>query len=161
MAEEQQALEKRFREALDESPFMMLGLKGSGFTRPMTAQIDKHRKIYFFASRDEELVRNLSGTSEAIATYSSKGHDFFASVGGRLVIDNDRQKIDELWSPLVEQWYDEGKQDPRLVLLRFDADRADVWNAGTQPLLKAAWVKLTGGDPGAELENENRAEFAV
>ena len=161
MADEQQVLEKRFWKALDDSPFMMLGLKGSGFTRPMTAQIDKQRKIYFFASREEELVQNLGGPTDALAAYASKGHDFFASVDGRLVIDNDREKIDELWSPMVEQWYDEGKEDPRLVLLRFDADRADVWNAGARSLVKAAWVKLTGGDPGTELENENRAEFAV
>lgn len=161
MADEQQQLETKFWESLDDSPFMMLGLKGSGFTRPMTAQVDKNRKIYFFASRDEELVKNLATTADALATYASKGHDFFASVEGRLVIDDDRQKIDELWSPMVAQWYGEGKDDPRLVLLRFDATKADVWNAEGKTILKAAWVKLTGGDPGTQLENKNRAEFAL
>ena len=161
MTDEQHALERRFWDSLEDSPFMMLGLKGSGFTRPMTAQIDKQKNIYFFASRDEELVKNLSGGNEAVATYASKGHDFFASVTGRLAIDSDRGKVEELWSPMVEQWYREGEEDPTLVLLRFDADKADVWNASGKPLLQAAWVKLTGGDPGAKVEADNRAAFAL
>jgi hypothetical protein len=48
------------------------------------------------------------------------------------------------------------------VLLRFDATRADVWKAGAGSMLKAVWIKLTGGDPGEDLDNdENRAELAL
>ena len=163
MSDTERELEQKLWESIEESPFMMLGLKGSGFTRPMTAQVDKEKKIYFFASRTEELVNNLGTSDEAFATYASKGHDFFASISGRLVMHTDSQKVDELWSPMVATWYGEGgKSDPDLVLLRLDNPRADVWNATAQPMLKAVWLKLTGGDPGVKLENdENRAEMAL
>ena len=159
MADEQQ-LESKFWEALQDSPFVMLGLKGSGFTRPMTAQIDEDQRIYFFASRQEELVKGLAHSAAALAAFASKGHDFFASIEGHLVPDNDREKIDRLWSPMVGAWYDKGKDDPDLVLLRFEAERADVWNAGAGSALKAAWVKLTGGDP-AKAMDDQRAEVVL
>ena len=158
---DEQELESKFWDAVDDSAFMMLGLKGSGFTRPMTAQVDKARQIYFFASKSEELVKGLGQADEAIATYVSKGQDLFASISGRLSISNDREKVDELWSPMVSAWYGGGKDDPDLVLLRLDGARADLWQANGESMLKAAWLKLTGGDPGEQLENENRAEVAL
>lgn len=160
MSDEQHELESKFWKNLEDSPFVMLGLKGSGFARPMTAQIDDDRQIYFFASRSEELVQGLAQSARAVATYASKGHDFFASIEGQLVIDNDRDKIDRLWSTMTSVWYDKGKADPDLVLLRFDADRADVWDAGTGSAVKAAWMKLTGGDPAKQMK-EDRAEVAL
>ena len=160
MADEQE-LESEFWEALDDSPFMMLGLKGSGFTRPMTAQVDKARQIYFFGSKSEELVKGLGQSDEAMATYVSKGQDLFASISGRLTIANNRDKVDELWSPMVGAWYGGGKDDPDLVLLRLDGARADLWQSSGGSMLKAAWLKLTGGDPGEQLDNENRAEVAL
>lgn len=163
MTANQQELEEKFWSAMDDSPVMMLGHKGSGFTRPMTAQVDDKKQIYFFASRTEELVKKLGQSNEALATFASKGHDFFASVSGRLAIANDPQKVDELWSPMVAMWYGEGgQQDPDLVLLRLEGARADVWNVEGTSLVKAAWLKLTGGDPGENMDNEdNRAELAL
>lgn len=158
MADEQE-LESKFWEALDDSPFMMLGLKGSGFTRPMTAQIDDG-EIYFFASRSEELVKGLAQSAQAIATYVSKGHDFFASVSGVLKPDHDRDRIDRLWDPMISLWYEKGKADPDLILLHFETDRADVWQASTGSAVKAAWFKLTGRDPIEKLQ-EDRAEVAL
>ncbi|HUG46478.1 MAG TPA: pyridoxamine 5'-phosphate oxidase family protein [Sphingomicrobium sp.] len=157
---DEQKLESKFWDFLEESPFVMLGLKGSGFTRPMTAQIDKDRQIYFFASRSDELVTGLAHSTDAIATYASKGHDFFASMKGVLVVNNDREKIDRLWSVMISAWYEQGKDDPDLVLLRFDTDRADVWEAGTGSAVKAAWLKLTGRDP-KEQSQEDRAQVML
>jgi general stress protein 26 len=162
MGDTHQELQDKLWQAIDESPFMMLGLKGSGYTRPMTAQVDDHKQIYFFASRTEELVKNLGQSDEALATFAAKGHDFFASITGRLAMHTDRQKVDELWNPMVATWYgDGGKEDPDLVLLRFAASKADVWSAEGGSMLKAVWLKLTGGDPGEDLDNENRAELAL
>jgi general stress protein 26 len=159
MTDEQQ-LESKFWDSLQDSPFVMLGLKGSGFTRPMTVQVDEDGQIYFFAARSEELLKGLAPSAEAFATYASKGHDFFASMKGDLVVDNDRGKIDRLWSPMVSAWYEQGKDDPELVLLRFDTDRADVWDAGTGSTIKAAWLKLTGRNPRKQSQ-EDRAEVML
>ena len=97
----------------------------------------------------------------AIATYASKGHDLFASVHGKLVLDNDRAVIDRLWNPIIASWYEQGKDDPKLALVRFEADSADVWEANLGSTLKAAVLRMIGRDPGKEHQNEKRAEVAL
>jgi general stress protein 26 len=81
----------------------------------------------------------------AIATFASKGHDLFATVHGNLTVDNDRAVIDRLWNPFVAAWYEGGKDDPQLALLRFDPDSAEIWLDGSS--LLAGLKMLLGSDP--------------
>ena len=48
-------------------------------------------------------------------------------IHGRLVVDNDPAIIDRLWNPMIAAWYEGGKPDPNLALLRFDAEKAEIW----------------------------------
>ena len=161
-AETRDKLEEKFWNELDSSPFMMLGLQGvdDSFTRPMTAQV-RNRGLWFFAARSEDLYMGLQRSSRAIATYASKGHDLFASIRGALVEDKDRELIDELWNPMIASWYREGKDDPDLVLLRLDAEQADVWEANAGATLKAAALKMLGRDPGKDHQDDSRAAIPL
>jgi general stress protein 26 len=125
-----QELEAKFWKALKSDMTMMLGLDGveDGHARPMTAQVEEARSpIWFFTAKDNSIVRNLPQGDRAIATFASKGHDLFATVHGRLSLDNDRAVIDRLWNRFVAAWYEGGKDDPKLALLRLDAERAEIW----------------------------------
>ncbi len=162
----EQRLEEKFWDALDSSPFVMLGLHGveNSLTRPMTAQVDEdgdRRQIWFFAARSEELVKGIDQSTRAFATFAAKGHDLFASIQGRLVVDNDRAVIERLWNPMIASWYKGGKDDPDLALIRFDADKADIWEAHLGSTLKAALISLLGRDPGKQHQSEHRAEVAL
>ncbi len=162
MAGNQQRLEEKFWDELDDSPFVMLGLQGvdDDFTRPMTAQVDRGT-IYFFAARSEDLVKGLQKSDQAVATFASKGHKLFASIHGRLKLSNDREVIERLWNPIIASWYKDGKDDPDLALVRLDAASADIWEADTGSTLKAAVIKMLGRDPGKEHQDEHRAELAL
>jgi general stress protein 26 len=125
-----QELEEKFWTALKSDMTMMLGLDGveDGHTRPMTAQLDgKSGPIWFFTTKDTGIVQNIGKGSRAIATFASKGHDLFATVHGRLSLDNDRSTIDRLWNRFVAAWFEEGKDDPKLALLRLDPEQAEIW----------------------------------
>jgi general stress protein 26 len=144
-----QELEAKFWKALKSDMTMMLGLKDSedGHTRPMTAQFEnENAPIWFFTARSTVLAEELSsGPKDGIGNYVSKGHDIFASIHGKLQIDNNRAVIDRLWNSFVAAWYEQGKEDPELVLLRFDADRAEIWQDGSS--LIAGVKTLLGFDP--------------
>jgi len=123
-------IERKFWKALKSDRTVMLGLDGveHGQTRPMTAQFEHDRSpIWFFAGRDNGFVRALQPGQAVIAAFSSKGHDLFASIAGTLQEDADRAVIDRLWNPFVAAWYEGGKDDPNLVLLRLDASEAEIW----------------------------------
>jgi general stress protein 26 len=143
-----QELEARFWKALKSDMTMMLGLDGveDGHARPMTAQIEGARgPIWFFTAKDNAIVQKLAKGNRAIATFTSKGHDLFATIHGQISLDNDRATIERLWNRFVAAWYEGGKDDPKLALLRLDAERAEIWLDASS--LVAGIKLLLGVDP--------------
>ena len=156
-------LTKDFWEALDKSRTVMLGTLGEGrvSARPMTAQTDEDIKdgsIYFFASRGEGIGHEvLNGAHQAQFTFQSKDHGIFASAIGPIVAVHDPAMVEKLWSVFAHLYYNDGKQDPNLVLLRFNPPAFDVWRSTSTGFLKAIAFKLMGKDAGAAMNNEDRA----
>ena len=143
-----QELENKLWEALESDRTVMLGLDGveGGHARPMTAQFERPRgPIWFFTARDNALVRQLDQGGQAHASFVAKDHDLFASIGGRLALDNDRATIERLWNPFVAAWYEGGQDDPNLALLRFDAEHAEVWENASS--LLTGIKMLLGANP--------------
>lgn len=141
-------LEEKFWKALESDRTVMLGLDGQedGHARPMTGLAEARRSpIWFFTSSDNMLVKQLgSGSGRASAGFASKGHDLFASIRGNLRVDTDRAVVERLWNPFVGAWY-EGKDDPKLRLLRLDAEDAEVWMDANS--MVAGVKMLLGIDP--------------
>lgn len=142
-------IEKKFWKALKSDRTFMIGLADSenGLGQPMTAQIEAEERgpIYIFSSKDTDFVRDLGAGQDAVAHFAAKGHDVFANLTGRLTPDNDRATIDRLWNPFVAAWFEGGKDDPKLQLLRFDAHKAQVWL--NENSLFAGIKLLLGSDP--------------
>jgi general stress protein 26 len=153
----------RFWKELKSERTIMLGLADAGEEGmlPMTALIeaDEGGPLWIFTSKENSLVQALGGGSgRAAATFTGKGHDLFASVGGTLAVDSDRAVIDRLWNPFVAAWFEGGKDDPKLALLRFDADSAKIWLNATP--LGAAIQWLLRRDP-KESYKDKVAEVAL
>ena len=141
-------LEHKFWKALESDRTLMLGIDGveDGHSRPMTAIVEGERApIWFFTGRPNAVVDHLSRNRRAIAAFSAKDHSLFASISGNLVIDNDRAVIDRLWNPFIAAWFEKGKDDPKLRLLRMDAADAHVWL--NENSLLAGVKLLLGVDP--------------
>ena len=164
MADDRQ-IEEKFWKALEDSPFLMLGVEGTrdGATQPMTANFEDQDRdagvVWIFTARDHDLTRAMGQSNRALASYSGKGHDLFASLRGTLEIVNDRATIDRLWSPVVAEWY-EGKDDPKLALIRFDIENAKIWLSDVEGFLKPAFNKLLGRKPEAGMK-EKVAEVSL
>lgn len=156
-------LTEEFWEALDKSRTVMLGTMGEGRVpaRPMTAQTDEDIKdgsVYFFASRGEGIGQEvLNGANQAHFTFQSKDHGVFASAVGPIAAVHDPAMVEKLWTVFANLYYDDGKQDPDLVLLRFTPPSFDVWRSTTTSFLKAMAFKLVGKDAGSAMKDENRA----
>lgn len=148
-------LEQHFWKALKSDMTVMLGLVDAeeSHTRPMTAMVEgDDGPIWFFTARDTSIVEALAGGGRAIATFADKGHRLFAALHGDLRIDTDRAVIDRLWNPFIAAWYEGGKDDPKLVLLRLDADHAQIWENGSS--LLAGIRMLLGRDPKKDYQDQ-------
>jgi general stress protein 26 len=71
---------------------------------------------------------------------------------GSLSLDNSRATIDRFWNRFVATWFPGGKEDPKLALLRFDAESAEIWLDDSSFL---AGIKLLlGADPKKEYKDK-------
>lgn len=141
-------IEAKFWKTLKSDMTVMLGLAGreEGLAQPMTAQLDPDQEgrgsIWFFTAKDVDLVEALGSGGKATVQFVAKNHDLFASLDGQLTPDSDPARIDRLWNRFVEAWYEGGRSDPKLRLLRFDPDRAQIWLTGNSMV---AGVKMMLG----------------
>lgn len=149
-----QEITEDFLTHLKSSPFLMVALTGSGHhSEPLTAQIDDDRPnaIYFFTSNDNRIAPG----GNAMAQFMSKGHRFFACLAGTVTRDDDRGQIDKLWSKSVEAWFPGGREDPKLTLLRFDVESAELWEAD---ISMGGMVKMLFG---GKISREDEGSHAI
>lgn len=148
-------MEARFWKALKSDRTLMLGLEGAGHSQPMTAMLEEGRErgpIWIFTAKDTDIVRALGRGGRARAQFVAKDHDLFAALDGRLTPDNDRAVIDRLWNRFVAAWFEGGKDDPNLQLLRFDPQDAQIWL--NENSLFAGVKLLLGSDPKKDYQDK-------
>jgi general stress protein 26 len=158
MADDQEIMD-RFWDSLSKSPFLMLGVEGTrdGATQPMTVVFEDTDRasgiLWIFTAKNHDLTHAIGQSNRAIASFAAKGHDLFASLRGTLQILNDEATIDRLWNPIIAQWY-EGKNDPKLALVRFNVENAKIWISDAEGFLKPAINKLLGRKPEAGMKDK-------
>ena len=124
--------EDAFWDHLKKSNTGMLGLDQPGYhAQPMTAfREEETGTIWFFTRDDTDLARDVAspGGQSAMFHYGSKDQHVWACVAGQLSVQGqDREIIDRYWNPVLAAWYPDGKDDPHLTVLRFDAEEARIW----------------------------------
>jgi general stress protein 26 len=134
------AVEKRLWKELEDARVGMLGLTDTRqHFQPMTAFAEpENNLIWFFTRDDTDLAARARGGAEAMLVVQSRDHDFHACIGGALSLARDSLRIDRYWSPVVAAWFPDGKDDPRLTLLRLDARDAELWISKGGPI-RFAW----------------------
>ena len=143
----------RFWKALRSDRTIMLGLAGvaEGHAQPMTALLDGDGNagpIWIFSAKNVDLVKALGEGKPAAAHFVAKDHSLFATFDGALTPDNDPVVINRLWNRFVAAWYEGGKSDPQLQLLRLDPGHAQVWL--NENSLSAGIKLILGKDPKKE-----------
>ena len=148
-------LEKKFWKSIKSDMTVFLACDGA-LPRPMTASIDGEKSpLWFFTATDTDIAEALmAGPKTGVMTFSSKGNDIWASASGELTIDNDKDMIDKLWNPFVAAWYD-GKDDPKLTLVRYDAKDAQVWENASS--IVAGIKALMGRDLKQDFEDKTQS----
>jgi general stress protein 26 len=112
--------------AMAASPYVMLGTTTDReHFEPMYAVLDEDAdsEFWFYTKKDNRAAAGGPATVQFV----SKNHDLYASLRGTLTTENDPAVIDRYWNKQVEAWYEQGRQDPSLLMLRFNLADAEIW----------------------------------
>ena len=128
-------------ELADKIGFCMLTTQ-SGLdlrARPMSAYIEPNESAFYFLTdvashKDEEIARQ---PNVCLAFADSKGQRY-VSISGTAEIQNDREKIRDLWATPAKAWWD-NPEDPSIRVLKVTPSSAEYWDS---PGTVISYIKL-------------------
>lgn len=131
------AVERRLWDEIERHQIGMLGVVGSGTPQPMTAFVEQEREeIWFFTRSDTDLARQAGEGRAAMFVFQQK--EVQACISGELSVQHDPARIAKYWNAVVAAWYPQGKDDPRLTMMRLECMDAEVWISQVGPV-RFAW----------------------
>lgn len=109
---------------------------GSVHSRPMVTQeadIDGH--LWFFTHADTKKIDAIRENDNVGVTYVDAAGACI-SVSGRAQLMNKPEKKAALWSPLYQEWFPSGLDDPQLVLIRVLITAVDYWDSSQRKMVE-------------------------
>lgn len=98
-------------------------------TRPMAIQtVDDQGALWFLSASDSEHNKEIARDPMVQLLFQGSPHSDFMTLYGRADVSTDRKKIDEMWSPLYKTWFTEGKDDPRITVIRIVPEQGYYWD---------------------------------
>lgn len=117
---------------------------------PMSHQeVDDEGNIWFLFSSESETYQNLQRNKNISVLFSDVKDYNFVNVHGQAEISGDALRIDKYWNKMVEAWFERGKDDPRIRVLKVKVKDAHYWDTKTNKyvtFLKMVTSALTGND---------------
>lgn len=103
---------------------------------PMSAQeVDDQGNIWFFSPINSDKNKDIEKDKQVQLFFSHPEKSSYLVVNGEAEIIIDRNKIEELWNPLVKTWFKEGKDDPNLSLIKVKTSNAYYWDTNGNKML--------------------------
>jgi len=115
---------------------------------PMSRQeADPEGNIWYLFSSESETYTNLKNNNKVSVLFSHVGDYNFLSINGTAEISEDKDRIEKYWNKMMEGWFEKGKEDPRIRVLKVTPQEAHYWDNKTNKLmtiLKVAASAVSG-----------------
>lgn len=97
--------------------------------RPMSVQdIDDEGNLWFISMIDSNKNEEIKNDPFTQLFFQDNKNSGFLSVYGIAEVIKDQAKIDELWNPFLKVWFQNGKDDPNISLLKITPTNVYYWD---------------------------------
>lgn len=118
-------------EAMAKIDFCMMQTVGEhGInTRPMSnnGDVQYDGDNWFFARSSSTKIAEIAKDDRVQLTFADHGGPSFISVWGTGSIVTDDSLKKQLWHKSLEQWFENGPEDPEVSLIKVTAHKIQVW----------------------------------
>ena len=113
-------------------------------TRPMScAKVEKDGCLWFFSQKSSEHNQHIERDNKVQLFFSNPNSSEYLSVYGSASISTDKAKIEELWNPMLKTWFNEGKDDPQISLIKVTPESGYYWDTKSNKVIQLA--KMAAG----------------
>lgn len=139
---------KKIKELVDKAStcfFCTRLLKGQPFaTRPMSVQkLDEEGIFWFLSAADSYKNKELAEDPHVQLLFQGSDYSDFLQLYGTATITEDKQKIKELWNPILKTWFTKGIDDPRISVIRIEPKSGYYWD--TKHNMAIGMIKRVAG----------------
>ena len=141
-----------FATRLTEAPFHVI---------PMRVQeADYEGDLWFFSSSDSTHNAQINADPRVQLIFTNSSDMEFLTVFGTASISTDKAQIDRLWNPMVNAWFEEGREDPKVTLIRVQPAHAHYWDTEDGKLVTMAKI-LARAATGADINTGVQGDLSV
>jgi general stress protein 26 len=136
----------KLKEMVDKIDVGMLCtyIKGTDYAHsvPMSRQeVDEEGNIWFLFSAESETYQNLQQNKKVSLLYADVSNYNFMSINGSAEISENKDRIEKYWNKFVEAWFEKGKEDPSIRILKVIPSEAHYWDNKSNKLV--TFLKVT------------------
>jgi general stress protein 26 len=97
--------------------------------RPMTVQkVDDEGNLWFLSSIDSHKNHEIGTENSVKLFFQGSEYSDFLYIEGTARITQDKNKIEEMWTPIAKTWFTEGKDDPRITVVKVVPNNGYYWD---------------------------------
>jgi general stress protein 26 len=97
--------------------------------RPMSVlQVDDAGNLWFMSQSDSNKNNEIASDPFTHLFFQEHKNSGFLNIYGISEIVKDQAKIDELWNPLLKVWFQGGKDDPKISLIKVEPTNVYYWD---------------------------------
>lgn len=125
---------------------------------PMSVQeVDENGNVWFLASKESDKYKNISKDAKVQLMFSDTSNFKFLTVYGEATISQDQAGIDKYWNKMMDAWFEKGKDDPNIILIKVEPQHSYYWDNKHNKMVTFAKMifsavtgaKTDGGQEGA------------
>ncbi|WP_339763184.1 pyridoxamine 5'-phosphate oxidase family protein [uncultured Sulfitobacter sp.] len=123
-------LKEEFWDRIEDIRTGMLGTDDARAV-PMSHYADKDANVlWFITATGTDLAKTAKTGASAEYVVISDDEHLYARIDGKVQAVTDPAKLEELWSAVADAWFEDGRIDDDVQLVRMDLSEAEVWATG-------------------------------
>lgn len=133
---------EKLREMIKDIDLCMLTTvdeSGDLHSRPMSlnGDVDDKGNLWFFTSSNSHKASEIERTPNVNVSFIDTDQQHYISISGAAELVHDKQKIKELWKPILKAWFPDGPDQPDVALLKVKVSKAEYWDTPSSTIAQA------------------------
>lgn len=141
---------KEFWDRLEDVRAGLMEVDGRLFPMSPNVSDEDDGVIWFLTAHGTDAAKAAQAGKTIRFAFCDTGSGLHGSVKGTAAVSNNKEKLDEIWSFVAASWYEDGKEDPDLVLVQFTPKEGEIWlspESGAMFLFETIKANITDEKP--------------
>ncbi|WP_296404797.1 pyridoxamine 5'-phosphate oxidase family protein [Psychrobacter sp.] len=143
--------------------FSTVNAKGDVHAWPMTttkADLD-NKAIWFIGDKGSDIVADIKTNKKVGLSYATQDEKNYLSISADAELVDDKDKLDELWSPIYDSFFEHGKEDEAVQLIKVIPHGAEYWTSGSSLInaFKMVSAMIQDGKTAEDIGENDIVEF--